>query len=348
MNRSLATSRARAFTLVEVLIGVLILSLGLLGLAALFPAVLREQRIARDEIGGAAAVQAAKAYLSTHGVLNHPRQFVEGTPVGWYGWASRASSGYDQGLTWRVSLQTGGLATSFYDSGDGVLEIPLPTPARIPVVQRLFPAGDWNLVEPAYVWDIAACLARGVAAGQGGPVRVAVFVRRIDPAIRVPEGTKPLPDGRPYTLGDVLDQAVMLPSPNDRRLPVGVDASGLPTLDGTDGAGGITRYAVPLYADVSGVIASRAGGPLDTLRLSSLPAAQQPLVAQIGQKLVDNFGTVYTVIGVPNPAQMAEVRVEPLPSAEAVRSATSPSPARTQVVFTPQIPVAVSVMEFGG
>ena len=50
----------RGFTLIEVLIGVLVLSLALLGLGALFPVVLREQRIARETVLGVSVQRSAE------------------------------------------------------------------------------------------------------------------------------------------------------------------------------------------------------------------------------------------------------------------------------------------------
>ncbi len=55
----------RAFTLIEVLIGVLILALGLLGLGAIIPVVVREQRAAADAGLGVTVANSAQKYLTS-------------------------------------------------------------------------------------------------------------------------------------------------------------------------------------------------------------------------------------------------------------------------------------------
>lgn len=54
----------RGFTLIEVLLGILILALGLLGLGAVIPVVVREQRAASDATLGVAVAASAEQYLT--------------------------------------------------------------------------------------------------------------------------------------------------------------------------------------------------------------------------------------------------------------------------------------------
>ena len=61
-----SSGRVRAFTLLEVLIGVLVLALALLALAAVFPVVVRTQRIARDTVVGTGVLNAAETMLRNH------------------------------------------------------------------------------------------------------------------------------------------------------------------------------------------------------------------------------------------------------------------------------------------
>ncbi len=66
MSAAFSMSRSgRAFSLIEVLIGVLILALGLLGLGAVIPVVVREQRAASDATLGVAVANSAQQYLTS-------------------------------------------------------------------------------------------------------------------------------------------------------------------------------------------------------------------------------------------------------------------------------------------
>ena len=60
----------RAFTLIEVLIAILVLAIGLLGLGAVFPAVIAEQRNAFAVIEGENTASSAEAMLSNREFLD--------------------------------------------------------------------------------------------------------------------------------------------------------------------------------------------------------------------------------------------------------------------------------------
>ena len=64
-----AGRRGGAFSLIEVMLGVLILALGLLGLAAVMPAVVAQQRNAANTTLGESAISSAKDYLARRGDL---------------------------------------------------------------------------------------------------------------------------------------------------------------------------------------------------------------------------------------------------------------------------------------
>jgi hypothetical protein len=154
-------------------------------------------------------------------------------------------------------------------------------------------------------------------------LQVVVFVRRLDQNIRVPAGS---------TLFDVVTGNAGANS----RFPVAVDAaSGLPTNNG------MGKYAEPVLVAASvGLISP--GNVRDRLVIRGT-ANEIDLASVTGQKLVDNFGNVYTVRGVPEtPSQTGEVVVEPPvpPSVDPNNSGSS----LTQVVFMPQPPAAVRVL----
>jgi hypothetical protein len=79
---------------------------------------------------------------------------------------------------------------------------------------------------------------------------------------------------------------------------------------------------------------------------ASNPAALVPLAQQYGQKLVDQDGTVHTVVehvrDPANPALITSVKVTPPISADLDDWVTAYGAAR--MVFTPQVPASVSVV----
>ena len=58
------SSQVPSFTLVEILISILILALGVLGLGALFPVIIREQRLGADATSGVFASNSSRAMLT--------------------------------------------------------------------------------------------------------------------------------------------------------------------------------------------------------------------------------------------------------------------------------------------
>lgn len=319
MSRSAPRTPARAFTLVEVLMAVFILALGLLGIGALFPAVIRLQRAGADATFGTLTVQSAQAYISGHSFL--PRGF-------WESWARDANStlGVDgsTGLgVWQpVAVDTtGGWAVLGQDDPG--------TPGfddrvYLPLADRLYPGDAARASEPLVVWDMAV---RRLSGGSGA-VQVAVFARRIDPKIRLARGASLY---RAFTDVNL--------APADRRWPVSEDSQGQATLDGAFGSG--ARYSLPFVANV------RLEDPKvrDTLTITGAPGRQTAAVfaqvSQSGQIVVDNYGNVYTVQGADTRtgANRFAFRVSP-----SIPESVSAYPVRpTQIVMTPQAPAAVSV-----
>jgi prepilin-type N-terminal cleavage/methylation domain-containing protein len=344
------THPRRAFTLIEILIAVLILALGLLGLGAVFPAVIREQRIGADALNGAQAAAQARAVLLSwdyNGAMNPPpppppppapqpppRDF-------WRNWRDSAATG---GLN-RVEFEHGEFFVPAIDlpgaqgASPSSTEMGIPgsiyNSFSLPLRERLFPFGP-QAQDPHLVWDIAVHRLSDAVPGNpasNDPVQVVLFVRRVDPRLRVP---------RTQTLYQQF-----IASGAARRVPVGiVAATGLPTLDGTG------TYAPPITIPVrfhsTLVRPDRDRLYFETGGLGTLSAAQWAIVSQIGQKLVDNLGTVHSVVGFGEDPMLGHfVKIDPPVPAFISENQAAPSAASggviQQVVLTPQVPVAVSV-----
>jgi len=433
-HHGLRSAARRGFSLIEVLISVLVLGIGLLGLAAVFPVVITQQRAASDVILGGVASEAirnqilanpdiAQELLSQDGLVDTDEQNLDGDSVpnelpgddqpddndgdgvpddfddAYVVGTDEPIFGTGENITTppgRYNLRTGYsyLWEADWEWGDGALGSDARTPASyltdyrndggvryrdplereranvpegvpdLPVGGRLFPrpfsvSGE-RLDGPQFVWDFVPRRT------PSGSVQFAVFVRRIDTGIRVPEGE---------TLSSLLTDE---PGDPDAIHPVGVDGDGLPTRNGTG------DYAVPLMAPAFPVPSAdyrgsreynaspRIDALLDAVRidvsgsgsdteLATAGAAQIGLLAEVGQRFVDNLGVVREVIEVLDvDGDVVDLRVRPalslgalLPSYgtlaslnnEEIREAARAGKLR-QIVFTPHAPVDVFVMEF--
>jgi prepilin-type N-terminal cleavage/methylation domain-containing protein len=373
----LLAGRGRGFSLIEVLIAVLVLALGLLGLGAIFPVVIAQQRDAFNASQGADAADFAFDMLSNSDKttldlspiwsLDASGQMRLGTPVQNGGGGTRpvAIGANNKSYAWIVSSLTeaaSGQRPEFaepmptFDVSNindlergtwrvNVFESPGDYQFQLPVQSRLYPLPDSG-ADPRFVWDPV------VRRLPGEGVQVAVFVRRIDERIRVP---------RNYTLSDVLTDDNSVPRLDRAVLPLALDPSKgrQVTDDGRSATNAV--YPVPLGVDVS-VYEDHldwlvfdndvAGGTGFDTSLSAL--------RRVGQQFVDNTGVVRTVVALPEVEAGADVALErravvvdpPFVKANASESrniATRNPDAfqRTtwvkQVVFTPQIPAAVRV-----
>ncbi|MGH7243380.1 MAG: type IV pilus modification PilV family protein [Phycisphaerales bacterium] len=313
----------RAFTLVEVLLGIIILAIGLLGLAAVFPLVVKQQREAQDTVVGVSAAKAAESYLTQqHGYFDATLNDYVGlnAPSGKSGWGALSWAMYqtawankvdDFGLIrWsRVFDDSNQYKTAISGSGaeqaagniPGALYFPryqsnviVPNQGlSIKPYDRLLPMPTTTTTtNPLFVWDVVPMLATPIdttaliTTQTALPLRVAVFVRRIDPGIRLPND--------PNTkLIMPLAEAIA----NNVVLPLGVDADGLPTLNGK---GTYPRFFYPKVAKAYRRFGSDSG-PFNVIEFTQATGYGSPIPArQVGQQLLDNEGNIYTVTALPD------------------------------------------------
>lgn len=349
----------RGFSLIEVLIAVLVLALGLLGLAAVFPVVIAQQRDAVDRTRGAIVAETVQRMLTDAENLvsfeGLRRDYLFSMQSGNASDVCRTgmdlSPEYMTFLwepTWQWVASGSGHWTqqpqvNYERYGDLLVGFgrtytlecnDLPSQAEqqyvVPVTGRLFPQ-PYSGEEPQYVWDIVPRRVR--LGGNKTGLEMAVFIRRIDPRIAVPRG---------FTLSDVLTRT-RLPA-NQQRLPLGVDVDGRPTGTGAP-ANGSGTYSMPQVMPVF----VRSTEP-NTLVLSGTATALQrqrwsAQVAVPGQIVVDNLGHVLNVVKVPE-LTGSELKIEvdrryPTSQADYVAGADPRGVKVEQIVYTPQKPVRV-------
>lgn len=347
----------RAFTLVEVLMGVLILSLALLGLAAVFPVVAREQRLARESINGSSAMNSIDSFIRTSDIFRRP---AEGTKrFGWdlllnsSTWSDEVKEDSDADKL-GVRIYTPWVGPDYSSSTDGSCEFRIGSGDAVimPLAQRLWPQRVGNEDTPLFVWDL---VARRVSGGDittrddDASVQVVTFLRRVDASIRVPSGS---------TLRKELESR--------NALALAVDGTtGVPRLDGRGVYAriGIVKVSAkkidPTKNPVSWVVLKLADpGTMGWTGIVDGYTDVLPLAMQVGQKLVDPFGTVYTVTrsgpldtkfdtntsaSLQYEPKAFEVLISPGLTPAAVQALAD---GRLNLIFSPQIPVDVLVREY--
>lgn len=285
----LTTRCARAFSLVEVLIAVLVLSLGLLGLGAVFPMVMREQRLATESNLGISAGNAIEQML-----FSRPDFARNGGP-GWEAMREYLINNNGRSGEWIPIEPDDSNATQLnayiFTHPDTGVEY------HIPLAQRLYPVPYSTDQDPRFVWDMAARLLNtSPSTIDSSPMLVAIFLRPIDPGIRPAIDT----NGQPYpVLSTLIDSNL---SGRDRRNPVSVDQRGRPTQDGRRNRGG--TYAMPIVAEaIIGPGIGGSAGEYDKLVVQKVLSPQMNttdagiLIAVSGQQFLDYRGYVHTVTG---------------------------------------------------
>lgn len=326
----------RAFSLIEVLIGIVVLALGLLGLAAVFPAVIVQQRSTTDSVQSTTLARSVRDLLRGNSVFN--KVSIDAAPVEGYlrdnelrGWMTLVGDSNwmtPPGRTkpWDIPVIGGGAPGLVLDN-DGTVHVqgavatgnPGTTPGfNLAPEDRTIRS---NSQQP-FLWDFAA---RRIASGrpystdtaaygnniqqiscQDDRIQLAVFIRRVD---TVPAGRTPA--------NPVL---------------IAVDANGVPTQNG-DGSFSAIDDNLRFTPD--------ADDPTRIVRLTLPNAPLKPLVVQVGQKLVSPWGTVHTIKAIRS-YNNGEVELNPkLDRGELVRL---PSALR-RFLYTPQIPIAVTIVD---
>ncbi len=229
--RVLCVRCQRGFSLVEVLIAVLVLSLGLLGIGAVFPVIVRQQRIATQTTMGNSAKQGIKQILA-----NNANFAADGR--GWPAVRSYVVSNASNPGDW-VPLEVD-RSTGNYDL-DPDPNDPNANQVILPLSQRLYPLPMVSQTAPQFVWDMAARLIEPGDINNSA-LEVAVFVRPIDPGIRRPINKQ---TGKPYSLTTTLLDPFNEITGREQRFPVGVGRNGRPTFDGKG------MYSMPVVAELS-------------------------------------------------------------------------------------------------
>jgi len=361
MNTNRSSSmvhRSAGFSLVEVLIAIFVLAIGLLGVAAVFPAVVRQQRTATDAVQGISIQRSVEELLRGHSELseaNVTTSDAEGnqllSPRGWALIAGDAnfSRGGDWAAANEVAAGAGPSAPGIsLDTANGDMFVGSNGAfgsIRIPLAERLIPRpSSGSSVEPRFVWDF---IARRVAAGEKPVIRdngtssnfskydddtlqLAVFVRRIDSGIRTPGGR---------SLGDVLT------ADNRSVVPVAEDRDGRPTFDGY-GRGTAPRYSPIRTTNVSVVRnADTQRWMLNVVTADQATsfAALRPHFEQLGQKFVDSRGMVHEVVRVNRDVSPVQLTIDPALASGLVIDAQG-AVMSPEVYFTSQVPASVSVV----
>ncbi|MCA9299608.1 MAG: hypothetical protein KDA28_11110 [Phycisphaerales bacterium] len=359
----------RAFSLTEVLIAVLILALGMLGLAAVYPVVISEQRAARDQTQGSLAYNTVKLFIERGGfleggfeVLRNDEFFSIGPNASSqdpddyrpaYG-AFLWEAGYDwRGLPSWVQRRYLDQGLMILRTGTEIVPTPPPPPpggvlagsTPVPQHQRVFPFVNGGS-DPESVWD--AVIRRVPTEGVQPWVltdrpkmalQVAVFLRRIDQGAMAKT--------------NYPNNIVASTSGSPEALCLSINRNGRPDFTGAIG----NRSAYSLILDLIIEVVEpddRNAKASDVIRLIESPSGDlssygKPIgtidnegkvrfLSKPGQQFIDNFGQVYRVIEV---EENGDLVIDP----PIQRSRWEDT---VQAIFTPQTPIRAFVMSIPG
>lgn len=381
--RRAARSSAAGFSLVEVLIAIVVLGLGLLGLASVFPAIIAQQREATDQIQGMLAAETAASTLQVSADLMNwenllldprwplssavsfeclggtfpyvPRQGVDPNDPMEAGeqatfWHIRdRSRNFGPGIS--LNLDTGVVELAWAIDAGGcdptqvaTNGVVVPTGSFQPNPPSLLPPSS-RVIPPPFSGSEPRYVWDALARRTGAnEVELAVFVRRIQP-LRL-------------RTGETVSKALTRSSG-----PL------LPVSTGGDGTG---TYSPPLVAEAWGVDRGklRAERRLDLIRVQTpgssvhgdfldfaAGADDLPFLHAVGQRFVDNLGVVRTVTEVVEEGGQTLLRVDPPYRARELDSGTEgqgtsqepPGPVLPvsqrlfQIVFTREAPAQIVV-----
>jgi hypothetical protein len=329
---------------VEVLISILVLGLGLLGLAAVFPAVTVQQRSATDAVEGGIVADSAVTILKTHDELTEYDQANTSNRPGWRVLTNQAT--WSPAGQWdvpglamppqsgasRVMMDRNTGETRIMDGGN--IEMVVPAETRVSPTPTAAQGTNNNpavqFERSRYVWDFAArrAITPGKTPTVSDPVQVAVFVRRVDPSIR-----------RSVGVGVV---------------PVASRGVGIPTFDGRAQQSTGTGYATIQRGVLLNVLPAAGNDRTprvmtDLVRIEendalgiNKPELNQ-YVNQLGQMFVDTAGNVASVVEVTR-LDNGDINLKLDRAIRIDTPGNGPEGGTALVLYTPAIPAAVRTM----
>ena len=309
------THIAAGFSLIEVLVSVVVLALGLLGLAAVFPTVIRQQRLASDGVEGKSLERSISELVLKNSLLNAPSvggpnqngEYNVNDLRGWRTltgdrtWSELINNNYSQPPTYwsyqgdwvvpNVITGTGfnGGINIVANTGDVVIGAPsaggpliIEGGVPIPLSERLVPTPDLaNGVVPRYVYDLAARRIdvgfQLVSAEAGGGSQ---FFRNIainDDRVEVAVFVRRIDSGVRVPPGESLSNVLLGRGVTSaaRRIPVAADGANRPTNDGYGNPAALNYSGIVLVRFEFADVALPTADPIRTNRILVSTAADQ-------------------------------------------------------------------------